>query len=155
MVKFLEGFRSEVSVISLGKAIINDIFDILKNKLDRLSTFVVIIHIGTNDVNKVDKPVKDQLICAKERLRDLFQNIKQLQKVYHGFAVVFSGCLYTKSPIINERIDELNKYLYSMCRLCEYYSVDHSNIPVDCVKDQVHMNAEGEKMFLNNMKGFV
>jgi hypothetical protein len=41
--------------------------------------------------------------------------------VYHGFAVVFSGCLYTKSPIINERIDELNKYQYSMCRQCEYY----------------------------------
>jgi hypothetical protein len=43
--------------------------------------------------------------------------------VYHGFAVVFSGCLYTKSPIINERIDELNKYQYSMCRQCEYYYV--------------------------------
>ena len=113
LVRFLDGFRSEVSVISLGGARINDVFDILKNELDRLSTFVVIIHIGTNDVNKVYKPVKVQLICAKEGLRYLFQNIKQLQ-VYHGFAVVFSGCLYTKSPIINERIDELNKSVFNV-----------------------------------------
>jgi hypothetical protein len=97
----------------LGGARINDVFDILKNKLEKLSTFVVIIHIGTNDVNKVYKPVKDQLICAKEGLRYLFQNIKQLQ-VYHGFAVVFSGCLFTKSPIINERIDELNKSVFNV-----------------------------------------
>jgi hypothetical protein len=62
MVRFLECFRSEVSVISLGRARINDVFDILKDELDRLSTLVVIIHIGTNDVNKVNKPVKDQLI---------------------------------------------------------------------------------------------
>jgi hypothetical protein len=95
-----------------------------------------------------------EILCAKEGLRYLFQNIKQLQ-VYHGFAVVFSGCLYMKSSIINERIDELNKYMYSMRRQCEYYSVDHSNIPVHFLKDQVHMNAMGEKMFLNNMKGFV
>jgi hypothetical protein len=78
IVRFLEGFRSEVCVISLGGARINDVFDILKNELDRLSTCVVIIHIGTNDVNKVYKPVKDQLIWAKEGLRYLFQNIKQL-----------------------------------------------------------------------------
>ena len=58
-------FRSEVSVISLGGARINDVFDILKNELDRLSTFVVIIHIGTNDVSKVYKPVKDQLIFTE------------------------------------------------------------------------------------------
>ena len=95
-----------------------------------------------------------EILCAKKGLRYLFQNIKQLQ-VYHGFAVVFSGCLYMKSSIINERIDELNKYMYSMRRQCEYYSVDHSNIPVHFLKDQVHMNAMGEKMFLNNMKGFV
>jgi archaellum component FlaF (FlaF/FlaG flagellin family) len=67
----------------------------------------------------------------------------------------FCGCLYTKSPIINERIDELNKYLYSMCRQCEYYYVDHSNISVNFSKDQVHMNTMREKMFLNNMKVFV
>ena len=42
-----------------------------------------------------------------------------------------------------------------MCRECEYYSFDHSNIPVHFLKDQVHMNTMGEKMFLNNMKGFV
>ena len=115
---------------------------------------MVIIHIGTNDVNKVYKLVKDQLICAKERLWYFFQNIKQLQ-VYHGFAVVFCGYLYTKFLIINERIDELNTYLYSMCRQYEYYSVDHSNIPVHFSKDQAHMNTMGEKMFLKNMKGFV
>ena len=51
MVRFFEGFRSEISVISLGGVRIDDVFDILKNELDRLSTFVVIIHIGTNDVS--------------------------------------------------------------------------------------------------------
>jgi hypothetical protein len=50
MVRFLEGFRSEVCVIFLWGARINDVFDILKNELDRLSTFAVIIHIRTNDV---------------------------------------------------------------------------------------------------------
>jgi hypothetical protein len=54
-----------------------------------------------------------------------------------------------------ECIDELNTYLYSMCRQYEYYSVDHSNIPVHFSKDQAHMNTMGEKMFLKNMKGFV
>jgi hypothetical protein len=36
MVRFLEGFRSEVCVISLGGPRINEVFDILKNELDRL-----------------------------------------------------------------------------------------------------------------------
>ena len=54
-----------------------------------------------------------EILCAKEGLRYLFQNIKQLQ-MYHGFAVVFSGCLFTKSPIINERIDELNKSVFNV-----------------------------------------
>ena len=145
--------KSEVSVISLGGARINDVFDIVKNELDRLSTFVVIIHIGTNDVNKVYEPVKDMHICAKEGLRYLFQNIKQLQ-VYHGFAVVFSGCLYTKSPIINERIDELNKYLYSMCRQCEYYSVDHSNILVHFFKRSGSHQCYGRKDVLESYERF-
>jgi hypothetical protein len=100
IVRFLEGFRSQVCVISLGGARINDVFDILKNELDRLSTFVVIIHIGTNDVNKVYKPVKDQLIWAKKGLRYLFQNIKQLQ-VYHGFAVVFFVDVCIRNPLLS------------------------------------------------------
>jgi hypothetical protein len=66
----------------LGGARINDVFDILKNKLEKLSTFVVIIHIGTNDVNKVYKPVKDQLL---ENLQLQYVHILKQQETMMGW----------------------------------------------------------------------
>ena len=108
----------------------------------------------TNSVNKIHIPEKSQLSKAKQDLDVLFAEIRKLQN-QHRLAVVFSGCVYTKSQIIIERIDILNKYMLNLCQGYRYKFIEHNNIPSICLADQVHLALPRQKYFQRNMHGFI
>ena len=56
MLRFLENINSHVRVQSVGGAKLLDTLTILTTALEETSVFLVLIHSGTNDINKVTKP---------------------------------------------------------------------------------------------------
>ena len=147
-------FFLDIAVVSRGGAKIFEVLDLLKSELETRTVFVVVFHIGTNDVNKVYYPETQQLVKAKYDLDFLFIELRKLQVVFN-FAVVFSGCIYTKSKVINKRIDLLNEHIMLCCKQSKYHFIGHSNISEVCLKDQVHLNKSGEYLYKENLRGLL
>jgi cell division protein FtsB len=154
MIRFLTNVRNHVNVISLGGAKILHVLHVIETQLAECFIFVLVMHVETNNVNKIHIPEKSQLSKAKQDLDVLFAEIRKLQN-QHIFAVVFSGCVYTKSQIINDRIDILNKYMLNLCQGYRYTFIEHNNIPSNCLAHQVHLALTGQTIFQRNMHGFI
>ena len=73
----------------------------------------------------------------------------------HRFSFVLSGCIYTRSVLVNKRIDTLNKSIRRLCEKCSFKYMDNSNISPDMLKDQVHLSAAGEKVLLQNLSDLI
>lgn len=107
MIRFLSNCVLDTAIVSKGGATLYDVLDMLKVELERRIVFVVMFHIGTNNVlNKMYYPEIQQLTKAKRECYILFIEMSKLQTCFN-FAIVFSGCVYTKSKVINKRIDLL------------------------------------------------
>ena len=131
-----------------------DITEVIELELGKCFPFVLIVHIGTNEVNKAHIPESSQVCRAKKNLHMLFCNLKEYQCRYK-FAVVFSACIKTKSPIVNLRIDTFNDQMSALCLSYGYRFIAHSNINEHLLVDQVHLGSAGQKVFVNNMKGYI
>jgi hypothetical protein len=71
------------------------------NRTGLNSCFFLSLKYLLKGTDKIHIPEKSQLSKAKQDLDVLFAEIRKLQN-QHIFAVVFSGCVYTKSQIIND-----------------------------------------------------
>ena len=68
MIRFLTGVFNNVHVVSVSGAKLLSIFHCLVKYFKMIHTFVVILHVGTNDVNQCNKPSQIQLIKGKAGL---------------------------------------------------------------------------------------
>ena len=150
MIRFMTGMYEDTHVISIGGAKLLDSLECLRLELSRLDVFLVIFHAGTNNVNKAYYPEASQLDKASQSLVQLEKSVLELQKK-HRFGFVFSSCIYTRSRLINKRIDTLNALIKQLCNRCSFKYIDNSNISPDLLKDQVHLSTPGEKTFLGNL----
>ncbi len=73
-----------------------------------------------------------QLAHAQQSLDNVARNIIVLQQTTN-FAMVFSGGIYTRSTIINSRVDVLNDWIR---RACTIYGCMYSRT---CVKDHLRV----------------
>ena len=80
--------------------------------------------------------------------------IHALQKQYK-FAFTFSGCINTKSAIINTRVHSFNTWVQEYCLQNAYTYVNNANITIDMLRDQVHLNQNGCHQLLNNLNGLL
>ena len=102
-------------VVSVGGAKLLDSLECLKSQLHLWDVFVVVFHSGTNNVNKTYYPEDSQISMASQSLVQIERSVTDLQSKY-GFCFVFSGCVYTRSPLINRRIGTLNNGIKDLCR---------------------------------------
>jgi hypothetical protein len=123
MIRFLTNVRNHVNVISLGGVKILHVLHVIETQLAECFIFVLVIHVGTNSVNKIHIPEKSQLSKAKQDLDVLFAQIRKLQN-QHRFAVVFSGCVYTKSQIIKPGIHDTSFASKSPFKFLEFKFFD-------------------------------
>jgi len=122
MIRFLTGVFNNVHVVSVSGAKLLSIFHCLVECFKMFHTFVVILHAGTNDVNKCNKPSQMQLIKAKQDCSCSFASIARLRQT-HRFSFVFSGCIKSHNDLINSRISEVNTFAKNLCIENKFYSL--------------------------------
>ena len=154
MIRFLTDSHKDTRVVSVGGAKLLDALECLKCELDQVTVFVVVFHAGTNKVNKTYYPEASQMNRANQSLVQLDKSVLELQ-MKHRFSFVSSGCIYTRSVLVNKRIDTLNKSIRRLCEKCSFKYMDNSNISPDMLKDQVHLSAAGEKVLLQNLSDLI
>ncbi|MES9879789.1 MAG: reverse transcriptase domain-containing protein, partial [Sedimenticola sp.] len=154
MIRFLEHRFDNTLVMSLGGGKMCDTFGLLCKEVRDRHMFVVILHSGTNDINKHHIPEHVQLLRAQMSIDSVTKNVRRLQRE-HNFAMVFSGCIFTRSPIVNRRVNILNSSIKHACELHGFTYIDNSNIGMHMLRDNVHLNAVGCKTMENNLKGFL
>lgn len=154
MIRFLTDSHKDTRVVSVGGAKLLDALECLKCELDQFTVFVVVFHAGTNNVTKTYYPEASQMNRANQSLVQLEKSVLELQ-MKHRFSFVLSGCIYTRSVLVNKRIDTLNKSIRRLCEKCSFKYMDNSNISPDMLKDQVHLSAAGEKVLLQNLSDLI
>ena len=154
MIRFLTGVFNNVHVVSVGAAKLLSIFHCLVECSKMFNTFVVILHAGTNDVNKCNKPSQMILFKAKQDCSCIVVSIARLREI-HRSSFVFSGCIKTCNDLINSRISEVNTFARHLCTENKFLVIDHSNISSQDLKDFVHLNDIGEKTFVENLRCFL
>ena len=61
---------------------------------------------------------------------------------------------FTKSDIVKHRIAVVDNMFLERCKELSFTFIDNSNIKSNALKDFVHLNYVGERMFRENLKGF-
>ena len=155
MVRFLEGSLSDTTVVSVGGARMQHFTsEFLSRHVSDTCPYLVLMHIGTNDVNKSMIPVQQAMHHAKMFIEPLFRSLSDLQKQF-CFAVGISGCINTKSAFINTKVDALNVLLKRESMKYDFFFIDNSNIESLHLRDFVHLNDVGQRILKENFKGLI
>ena len=105
----------------------------------------VILHIGTNDL----KHAKNQNENPKEiamRIIDIGNKC-----IAHGVQKVFiSEILQRSNASLNKIIHEINNILQDLCTTNNFLFIAHTNISMDHLYDEVHLNNDGMNILANN-----
>ncbi|MEW8546097.1 MAG: hypothetical protein AB2693_21460 [Candidatus Thiodiazotropha sp.] len=155
MVRFLRGENEFLEVLSIGGARFIDLsYPFLLEKVHRANPYLLLLHVGTNDVNK--KQVSDVQVDSniQKVVRRVLVDLTVLQHRF-SFAVGISGCICTRSSYINERVCRLNRLLNREAKRLRFHFVDNSNIDRSQLKDFVHLNSQGEASLKRNLKGLL
>ena len=144
MVRFLRGDNEFLEVISIGGAKFSDLsYPFLLEKVNRANPYLLLLHVGTNDVNKQQVPDIDVDRNTQIEVQQMFKNLTVLQHRF-CFAVGISGCICTRSSYINERVFRLNGLLTREAKHLRFHFIDNCNIDRSQLKDFVHLNSQGE-----------
>lgn len=155
MVRFIQGQHQHVYVVFIGGARLHDFsHEFLCHHILSTKPCLVLIHIGTNDINKSTLPIEVSLQYISKGTCNMFQSLSNLQDKY-SFAVGISGCIYTKSGDINKKVDVLNSLFRSKVNEFKFRYIDNSNIHSSHLRDFVHLNSDGETVFKQNLKGLI
>lgn len=155
MVRFLRDDNEFLEVISIGGAKFSDLsYPFLLEKVNRANPYLLLLHVGTNDVNKQQVSDIDVDRNTQIEVRQMFKNLTVLQHRF-CFAVGISGCICTRSSYINERVFRLNGLLTREAKRSRFHFIDNCNIDRSQLKDFVHLNSQGEASLKRNLKGLL
>ena len=155
MVRFLRDDNEFLEVISIGGAKFSDLsYPFLLEKVNQANPYLLLLHVGTNDVNKQQVSDIDVDRNTQIEVRQMFKNLTVLQHRF-CFAVGISGCICTRSSYINERVFRLNGLLTREAKRSRFHFIDNCNIDRSQLKDFVHLNSQGEASLKRNLKGLL
>ena len=150
IVRFMTQRCTDTQVLSVGGAKILDSYMTLRTALNDYSPQLIILHSGTNNINKSYSDLSTAIDCSKFVL----ERIKCLQAV-HRFVVVISACLRLRENTLLHRVELLNAAIRTQCKIHGFIFVLHDNFTADDFRDDVHLNIRGQEKLLKNFKGFV
>jgi len=161
MVRFLHQAKrsrpslSSLHLVSIGGGRIGQIYQAFRHCLSQSAPWLLVIHVGTNDVNKFYTSESSLLHAA---LGDLHRLLSLIYEATCGrsFAVAMSGIVPMPSPVLRARFDILNQECERVCARRHWRFVTHDNIdPQLHLADGIHLNDAGKGVFLGNFHGLL
>ena len=141
-------------VISQSGARLATIHNMLKTLLPLHHPKLLLIHGGTNNINKLTKAEDTQLHSLHREWITLTQWLCRVQHTME-FAVVISNILPTMSSVINARIQHSNQTFASTCNSVPWHIVQHLGLTPTHLRDTVHLNHTGEDIFFHDIQNYV
>ena len=119
--------------------------------LDEDKPDVVVIHVGSNDVNHENFD-RINVTEISERIINIGK-----QCLYYGVKEVLISSIFPKKQIkLTSIIREINDILKEQCRENNFHFICNDNISRDYLwKDGVHLNDEGTSIFESNIVNFL
>lgn len=157
MVRFLKGRRGFASplvhVRAVGGALISRVQESLEEAVMSYPPNVVLCHAGVNNLSKsfLFHSEYHQITSAIEQLRRLECMLQSYSSVYLDVKIVMSAIISTKDGYINARSEILNDKIRLCCQRNNWVYMDNRNLTMDMLKDTVHLNDFGEKLFVDNV----
>ena len=146
MLRFLKGAAFRLSekcrVVSIGGCTLHRMRQVLPGEMLCYKPRCLLLHVGTNNVNRLDVSECFQLQSAFYELEKLCQLIKQLQSHCH-FAVIISLATATQSDGVNARLRLLNNQWKVFCQNFGWAYTSHQGVSSPDLVDFVHLNGSG------------
>lgn len=142
-----------VRVSTQGGALIEQV----QNNLCRLSKdinpFIILIHAGVNNLSKeyLYNNECQQMCIAENAICNFSTVLLQMCAGERKIHVVWSSIIKTKDDNINIRAVALNTIIREMCIKYDWIFMDNSNISINQLRDNVHLNRSGETVFVRNI----
>ena len=161
MVRFLHQAKlsrpslSSLHLLSISGGTIGQVCQALRHCLSQSTPRLLVIHVGTNAVNKFYASESSLLHTALGDMHRLLTYIYEAA-CDHSFAVVLSGIVPMPSPVFRARFAILNQEWASVCERRHWRFVSHDNIdPQLHLADGIHLNDAGKRVFLSNFQGLL
>ncbi len=155
MVRFLSlppwTTRHRAQVVAHGGATLGWLAHLLTSGQVHVPSTMIIIHAGTNNINKGKVPEDRALAACKAQMKDLVRALRQSQ-TQKNIAVAISALVTTKSDLINHRVEEINRHWQDLSQNMGWLFIPHHNITPGSLQDFVHLNTRGERIFFDNLK---
>ena len=158
MIRFLleeSSFKNPmIHVYSQGGALISQVAYHVERLAKLYVPKVIIVHAGVNNVSKcfLYDSEYNQLCDASKQLQELTIMLQRLASEIHGVKVIISSIIPTKNDNINARSKILNDQMDYLCRENMWTFMNNSNINIHHLRDNVHLNKEGQLIFIKNLQ---
>ena len=157
MVRFAEKrpeFSSPlVKVSARGGGLISEVQRDIGIYIRRFAPKIMLVHVGVNNVSKAYLYPSEymQIACALDQTKQLEQALRKFSMVYQGVKIILSAIVVTKDGFINARSNIVNEQIQSCCRRNNWVYMDNHNLKAEMLRDSVHLNKQGEDMFIHNI----
>lgn len=161
MVRFLSlptwESRHSAQVISIGGATVARITQVLQVKLRKgfPGWGTIILHAGTNNVNKPEHKTAQAIRSCKTKMDQLADLVTEIQREQPDLQVVVSGVIITASANITPRVAEINNYWGQLATRHCWTFVPNDNISRADLKDEVHLSTTGQQKLWGNIERFL
>ena len=145
---------SAVTVVSIGGATLQKKQHNLVSSLPRRNITAIILHGGTNNINRLSCPEQSQMACFNREWSRLSAFVRRIQ-LSLNLAVIVSGIMYTQSEVVNARVDYANDVLRNTCTLNRWRFISHEDISTTHLRDNVHPNTSGNMIFFRSLEEFL
>ncbi len=148
------GFSNPMTrVIALGGATINKMCSLLEGSLKHHTPFVLFLHGGINNMSKAFLHANefDQMTVAMTELRAVEYVLSRQDVWFIPKRVILSKILITDDMVINARSAIFNEALHAMCIRHKWLCLDNGNITRAHLRDNVHLNDAGQRVFVQNI----
>ena len=146
--------KSPPVILSISGATLRTLLREVATIIAQKAPDVVIIHAGTNNINKLNKSEDNQMSHFVNEWHALV-SFMQARQSQCNTAFVISGILHTKSDIVNARVDWANRLMSSTCTQERWKFVSHDDILTMHLRDFVHLNEGGVNMLLHSLQDFI
>ncbi|XP_052060953.1 uncharacterized protein LOC127701170 isoform X1 [Mytilus californianus] len=157
MIRFLEWQKDfnnpMVNVSSQSCALVCEITPKVERLIRTHPPRLIFIHIGVNNVSKsfLFKYEFNQLWITTQEFEHLAQILQRTLESNWHVSVVLSAIIRCKDEAINARSTIINEKIEKLCKRNCWMFMDNSNINCRHFRDHVHLNEEGQSIFLNNL----
>lgn len=138
---------------SLGGGKLTDITRKILEVCPSLRPHVLVVHAGTNNINKLSAKENHIMAECRAQLNHLVDSLVKLLE-RQAFAVVISSVIPTTCPLLNVRVKTVNEWWQEHCKKLGWRFIEHQVAPQD-LRDSVHPNRQGCDKMLHSLRHFV